>query len=264
LAFVNLFFCLMMSTYDTIPNDSSILLDDSSLPVRGGVIVESADLPHSPILNRRSPRASREIVVPQDAFADISDGDLRLLPRHVLDALRSRGLSSPPVPPNPGTPLVAVSAVAPATVTPPVPTKPNIYDNTHFERIACAGLSQRYDGSPDHLIPTLNLIHLCWQNEVWYTATFLTIEGKVIDLVKDFSRVTLESAKQQAIQLWSMPNANVLRHTKGTQLYNSRLFALFLFNSLTLEFAALLHSHLDAEYSMDGPLLFIAMCNHIH
>jgi hypothetical protein len=99
---------------------------------------------------------------------------------------------------------------------------------------------------------------------VWYTATFLTVEGKVIDLVKDFSRVTLESTKQQAIQLWSMPNANALRHTKGTQLYHSRLFALFLFNLLTTEFAALLHSRLDAEYSMDGPLLFIAMCNHIH
>jgi hypothetical protein len=226
--------------------------------------MESADLPHSPILNRRSPCASWEIVVPQDAFADISDSDLRLLSHHVLDALRSRGLSSPPVPPNPRTPSVAVPAFAPVTVTPPVPTRPDIYDNARFEQIACAGLSQCYDMSPDQLIPTLNLIHLCRQNEVWYTATFLTAEGKVIDLVKDFPRITLESAKQQATQLWSMPNANILWHTRGTQLYNSRLFALFLFNSLTPEFAALLHSHLDTEYSMDGPLLCIAMCNHIH
>jgi len=55
---------------------------------------------------------------------------------------------------------LAVSAVAPATVTPRVPTKPDIYDNARFERSAYAGLSQRHDGSPDHLIPTLNLIHL--------------------------------------------------------------------------------------------------------
>jgi len=64
-----------MSTSDTIPNDSSVLLDDSSLPVRGRVIMEIADLPYSPILNRCSPHASREIVVPQDTFTDISDGD---------------------------------------------------------------------------------------------------------------------------------------------------------------------------------------------
>jgi hypothetical protein len=123
-----------------------------------------------------------------------------------------------------------VSAFAPATVTPPLATKPDIYDNARFEQIACAGVSQCYDESPNQLMPTLNLIHLCRLNEVWYTATFLTIEGKVTDLVKDFSRITLESAKQQATQLWSMPDANIQRHTRGTQLYNSHLFALFLFN----------------------------------
>lgn len=114
------------------------------------------------------------------------------------------------------------------------------------------------------MIPTLNLIHLWRQNEVWFSATFLTVDGKSIDLVKNFSQVTLEFAKQRAITSWNVEHTAILQHTRGTQLYNLRLFALFLFNSLTPEFTALLHRQLDAEYSMDGPLLFLAMCNHIH
>ena len=120
--------------------------------------MESADIPHSPILNCHSPRASREIVVPQDTFADISDGDLRLLSHHILDALRSRGLDSPLVPPNPRTTSVAVPAVAPATVTTLVLANSDIYDNACFEQIACAGLSQKYNGSSDQLSAHLSSI----------------------------------------------------------------------------------------------------------
>jgi len=35
-------------------------------------------------------------------------------------------------------------------------------------------------------------------------------------------------------------------------------------NSLTPEFSALLYSHLDSQYSLDGQLIFIMLCNHIH
>lgn len=35
-------------------------------------------------------------------------------------------------------------------------------------------------------------------------------------------------------------------------------------NSLTPDFATLLHSRTDLDYSTDGPLLLFTMCNHIH
>ncbi len=74
----------------------------------------------------------------------------------------------------------------------------------------------------------------------------------------------LETVQNQAKLLWDDPDVDVNRHKRGTVIYTARLFGVFLLNSLTPEFAALLHSRIDPEYSADGPLLFITMCNHIH
>jgi len=63
-----------------------------------------------------------------------------------------------------------------------------------------------------------------------------------------------ENARQSHIQ-W---------HMGGTKAYCSRLFGLFLLNSLTPTFAATLHSRIDQKYSSDGPLLLVTMCNHVH
>jgi hypothetical protein len=64
--------------------------------------------------------------------------------------------------------------------------KPDIYDNTTFEQISCMGLAHKYDSLPDNLEPMLNLIHIWCQNKVWYSATFLSVNGQKIDLIKDF------------------------------------------------------------------------------
>jgi len=37
---------------------------------------------------------------------------------------------------------------------------PYIYSNARFEQITCAGLSTKFDGSAETLIPTLDLIHI--------------------------------------------------------------------------------------------------------
>jgi hypothetical protein len=93
---------------------------------------------------------------------------------------------------------------------------------------------------------------------------FMFINGQKINLLKDFSWISLQMAQQQATMLWNVPNADTLHHTCGTPLYNSRLFALFLLNSLMPDFAALLHSCSDNGHTMDGPLLFLTICNHVH
>ncbi len=70
--------------------------------------------------------------------------------------------------------------------------------------------------------------------------------------------------QSKAQLLWDAANSSTERHVRGTDTYNSHLLALFIMNSLTTEFAALLHSRIDQNYSTNGPLLLYTMCNHIN
>jgi hypothetical protein len=114
------------------------------------------------------------------------------------------------------------------------------------------------------LIPTLNAIHIRRQNEAWYSATFILQDGKELDLIRNFSQINIITALDQAKLIWDVPESMNQRHTCGTKTYNSRLFALFLTNSITPSFASLLHSRIDPKYCNDGPLLLLTMCLHIH
>jgi len=99
-----------------------------------------------------------------------------------------------------------------------------------------------FDGSAKHLIPTLDLIHICCINEVWNSATYIkTREGKTLDLVHHFSKIPLDLVKQQAKQLWECADSEIQRHNRGTATYNARLFGVFLLKSpLTICLPALL------------------------
>jgi len=169
--------------------------------------MDSANLPHSPTLQRRTSGAI-SAAIPQVSLDNISDNNSQTLSRYVLTTLRSWGLTLPTIAPTPNLSPTVPPAPVPTVVTTPIASRSDIYDNARFEQIACTGLSQKYNGSPDQLIPTLNLIHLRRQNEVWFGATFLTIDDKMIDLIKDFSRLTLEAAKQQAnYGMWRTPTS---------------------------------------------------------
>jgi hypothetical protein len=176
---------------------------------------------------------------------NLNDEELQLLITMAINTLRNRGVSFP-------------------MSVPAAPKAPDIFDNARFEQIACTGLQPKYNGSPEELIPTLNAIHIRRQNEVWYAATFMVQDNESIDLVRHFSKVSQATIQNKAKELWDNPDSWSLRHTRGTPTYNSRLLALFLMNSLTPEFAALLHSRIDPTYSTDGPTLLFTMCFHIH
>jgi hypothetical protein len=178
-------------------------------------------------------------------FKDLNDDELQVLVSLAINTLRNRGIAIPGVPS-------------------PILKTPEIFDNAKFEQIACAGLDIKYDGSPERLIPTLNAIHIRRQNEVWFTATFMIQDGSKLDMVRNFSQLRQETVLNQAKHLWNIPNASTERHVRGSELYNSRLLAVFLMNSLTTDFATILHSRIDQDYSNDGPLLLFTMCNHIH
>lgn len=109
-------------------------------------------------------------------FDTLGDQEVQLILALTFDALKARGLPLPSSLPS--------SAV-----------KNDIYNNTGFKQIACAGLPQKYDRSPDNLIPTLNLIHIRWQNEVWEPATYFLHKGKTVDLMHKFLKVLLSTIK---------------------------------------------------------------------
>jgi hypothetical protein len=94
---------------------------------------------------------------PDDTLADLTDAELRQIADQGLRLLRHRSVVCSPINPT----LAPVnSPLLPSTPdSTPIP-KVDIYDNARFEQIACAGLTAKYDGSPEQLIPTLNLIHL--------------------------------------------------------------------------------------------------------
>lgn len=79
-----------------------------------------------------------------------------------------------------------------------VPNQPDIFDNAKFEQTACVGLQLKYDGRPDSLIPTLNEIHIRRQNEVWYPATFIQQDGITLDIVRNISKLRLDTVLEQA------------------------------------------------------------------
>ena len=89
-------------------------------------------------------------------------------------------------------------------------------------------------------------------------------DNETIDMVQHFSKVKESTILSQAKTLWDAPDSHQQSHTRGTPTYYARLFGVFLMNSLTNDFALLLHSCIDQKYSADGPTLLYTMRSHIH
>lgn len=206
---------------------------------------------------------------PADTFKEFAGHELTNLISAAITALHARGLptllqfTSPPpgyLPSAPPLPMRALPSppVLPHTMHPMKARPTDMWDNAKVEQIICSGLRPPYDGSPENLIPTMNLINIRRRNEVWYPATFITQENQSIDLVMTFSQVKESTVLAHAQRLWLAPNATLQSHTRGTETYNNRLLGVFLMNSLTPEFAALLHARIDPR------LLLHVLCQHIH
>ncbi len=93
---------------------------------------------------------------------------MQVLVSLAIDTLHDRGVSVPSI----------ISSA---------PKAPDIFNNAKFKQFACAGLQSKKDGGPGNLIPTLNTIHICCQNEVWLAATFIIQDGSKLNIVQNFS-----------------------------------------------------------------------------
>jgi hypothetical protein len=181
----------------------------------------------------------------QDTFSDLNDEELQVLTNLAVNILHTRGILC-------------------TNISPPAPKIPDVFDNAKYEQIACTGIKPPYNESSQDLIPTLNTIHFHRQNEVWYSATFITQDGKTLDLIRHFSQAKQDVILTQTKALWDSADSVTQHHVRGTMTYNSRLFAVFLMNSITPDYATLLQSRIDPAYSLEGLLLFFTMCAHIH
>jgi len=209
---------------------------------------------------------------PVDVFHGIANDDLSRLVQAAQLAMQTRGMQPPlppqgyslippPPPPQPRQPIINPPRTPPR---PPVYSVHDIWENARIEQVMCTGLKPHYDGSPEQLLPTLNLIHIRRQNEAWAPATYLLQNGKLVDLVLQFSAIKEETVKAQAKCLWDTPDAVTQRHMQGSATSNARLFGTFLLNSMTPEFSAIVFSRIDPQYCSDGPLILFVMCQHIH
>jgi len=138
-------------------------------------------------VNSSRPNEANENATIDSDINSLEDIALQHLASVALSVMQSRGLpppNAPTVTPPQTTESVPLSTrlsmVSPLRAHPiqtlngSAKSMLDICSNTHFEQIACAGLSVKFDGSSENLIPTSDLIHICCINEVWNSATYIT------------------------------------------------------------------------------------------
>lgn len=110
----------------------------------------------------------------------------------------------------------------------------------------------------------MNVIHIRHQNEVLHVATLLLEDNQsIIWFIISLKFVQKWSSRKQKIY-GLIKKTLVLLRSRGTETYNSRILALFLMNSMTADFAAMIHSCINPKYSLDGSFLLFTMCAHKH
>ncbi len=65
----------------------------------------------------------------------------------------------------------------------PATHMPEYYNNAKYKDILCKPIKPLNDGSPDHLVPFLNHLDVCCQDEGRYPITFLTIQRNKYNLI---------------------------------------------------------------------------------
>jgi hypothetical protein len=182
----------------TTMQDTLQLSPDSRFTTRDSLVQINLFFPSfSPIQNRENNITPKSPIQPdlrstnnvnQD-IQNLGDAALQQLADIALSVMRTWGVPSPPAPPitqtgteastsgpllQPSTRSLPTSPILNQPLQQLVTSRditPDIYSNARFEQIACAGLSVKFDGTAENLIPTLDLIHICRLNEVWNSAT---------------------------------------------------------------------------------------------
>jgi hypothetical protein len=69
------------------------------------------------------------------------------------------------------------------------PKHPDYYSNARYKDIICKTIKLAYNGTADQLVPFLNKLDICWQDESWYPITFNEIANHKYDLLWHFAKI---------------------------------------------------------------------------
>jgi hypothetical protein len=120
----------------------------------------------------------------QENFKNLDNNELLVFVSLALNTLCDRGVSLPPILPS-----------APKTT--------DIFDNAKFE---------------------YNAIHIRCRNEVWYQAIFILQDGITLDIIRNFSKLQLETVLNQAKLLWDASNSITEHHAYAVHKYTIHIY----------------------------------------
>jgi hypothetical protein len=159
-------------------------------------------------------------------------------------------------PPPPSTPVLSgISTSA---------SMPAYYNNAKYEEITCKPLKPLYDGSEDNLMPFLTHLDVRRQNEGWALATYISVDGKTIDLCLHFAQITADQAKAAATLRWNSPTVHTDKHTIGHETCNSRQLAIVLMGSISDALSLIILHRVPCELRNDGTYILWTNCNNVH
>jgi len=68
------------------------------------------------------------------------------------------------------------------------PSIPEYFNNAKYEDIVCKPLKPLYDGTLDNLVPFLNRLDIRHHDEGWGTITYLKVNNRELDLIRNFPK----------------------------------------------------------------------------
>ena len=141
---------------------------------------------------------------------------------------------------------------------------PDFHSLAKYEEIITKPICPAYDGLPDGLIPFLNRLDICRQDESWYPITFLTVQQKSYDLLRHFTEVSEAAVLADAKSRWFSPTLQQDKFQITHQTYQARVLAKLLLASLTDDFSITIIHRIDSSYRNDGVVILWTICHNVH
>lgn len=121
-----------------------------------------------------------------------------------------------------------------------------------------------YDGSEDELMSFLTRVDIRCQDKGWASATYVTINGRKLDLTYKFAHITEAEILQIVQAQWTSPTVETDKHTIGHCTCSSRLLAKCLMNSITPDLSFIIINCISLAYRNDGTYILWLLSNNIH
>jgi len=163
-------------------------------------------------------------------------------------------LSKLPTPPSP----------LPSPPRQPPAITPDFFSNAKYEDIVCKPFKPQFDGTPDNLVPFLNRLDIRRHNESWGSITYVTVNGRQLDLIRNFSQIPETTVTREAKLRWEAITNSRDKHTLSHPTFNARILAKLLLKSLTDDFSITIVNRIPTALCNDGPLFLWTICHHFH